>query len=123
MGDSNGHITVERQSVETMLAVLKKLRGIFNPDLSVLKDNAPGIAAFAERTEAGIARLQAVLDNNTGETLSLPRETVEKMAARFRRFRGNFNPDSAALRELAPGVAGFVTRLEGAADKLDAALQ
>ena len=123
MGDSNDRVTIERQSVETMLVVLKKLRGVFNPDLAVLKKNAPGIAAFAERTDSGIARLQAVLDNNAGSTLSLPREAVEKMLARFTRFRGNFNPDTAALQEFAPGVAGFVKRLEGATEKLDAALR
>ena len=123
MGDSDGRISIERENVETMLTVLTRLRGIFNPDLSVLKENAPGIAAFAERTESGIARLQALLDNNAGATLSLPRETVETMVARFKRFRGNFNPDTAALQEIAPGVAGFAKRLEGATAKLKAELK
>ena len=123
MGDSDGRIAVERESVETMLAVLKRLRGIFNPDLAALQENAPGIAAFAERMESGITRLQAVLDNFSGETLSLPREAVETMVARFQRFRGNFNPDTAALQELAPGVARFVKRLEDAAAKLEATLK
>ena len=123
MGDSDGRISVERESVETTLGVLKRLRGIFNPDLAVLKANAPGIAAFAERTESGAARLQAVLDNNPGEHLSLQREAAEAMVARLRRFRGNFNPDSAALQEIAPGVAGFTKRLEVAIAKLEAALR
>ena len=123
MGDSDGRISVERESVETMLAVLKRLRGIFNPDLAMLKENAPGIATFAERMDAGAARLQAVLDNHSGATLSLPRESVEAIVARFKRFRGNFNPDADALQERAPGVSAFVKRLEGAAAKLEAALK
>ena len=123
MADSNGRIAVERESVETMLTVLQRLRGIFNPDLAVLKENAPGIAAFAERAESGAARLQTVLDNNPGATLSLSRETAETMVARFKRFRGNFHPDSAALQEFAPGVAKFTRRLEAAIARLEAALQ
>ena len=79
MGDSDGRIAVERESVETMLAVLKRLRGIFDPDLAALKENAPGIGAFAERMESGITRLQMVLDNNSEATLLLPREAVETM--------------------------------------------
>ena len=123
MGNSEGGISVERESVETMLTVLKRLRGIFNPDLALLKENAPGMAAFAERMDTGIARLQAVLDNNSGAAFSLPRETVETMIARFKRFRGNFNPDHGALQEIAPGVAAFTKRLEDASAKLEQALQ
>ena len=123
MGDSDGRIAVERESVETMLAVLKRLRGIFNPDLATLKENAPGIGAFAERMESGITRLQMVLDNNSEATLLLPREAVETMVERFQRFRGNFNPDTAALQEHAPGVGRFVKRLEDAAAKLEATLK
>lgn len=123
MSSSDGRIAVERESVETMLAVLKRLRGIFNPDLSVLRENAPGMAAFAERAEAGIERLQGVLDANDGDTLSLPREVVEALVARLRRLRGNFNPDPVALQEIAPGIAAFTKRLEAAAAKLEAALQ
>ena len=123
MGDSDGRIAVERDSVETMLAVLEKLRGIFNPDLAMLKENAPGIAAFAERMDSGATRLRVVLDNNSGATLSLPREVAETMVARFKTFRSNFNPDSAALQEIAPGVARFNKRLEDATAKLEQALQ
>ena len=122
MADSDGRVSVERESVDTMLTVLKRLRGIFNADLDVLRQNAPGIAAFAERTESGIARLQAVLDGNAGDSLSLPRDVVEAMIARFKRFRGNFNTDADELQELAPGVANFVRRLEAATEKLKAAL-
>ncbi|MCY4481577.1 MAG: hypothetical protein OXC12_01755 [Spirochaetaceae bacterium] len=122
MSDSDGHVSVERESVETMLEVLKRLRGIFNSDLDLLKQNAPGIGAFAERTESGIARLQAVLDGNSGASLSLPRDVVESMIARFKRFRGNFNTDTDELQELAPGIARFVKRLEAATEKLKAAL-
>ena len=122
MADSDGRISVERESVDTMLTVLKRLRGIFNADLDVLRQNAPGIAAFAERTESGIARLQAVLDGNAGDSLSLPRDVVESMIARFERFRGNFNTDADELQELAPGVANFVRRLETATEKLKGSL-
>ena len=122
MSDSDGRVSVERESVETMLAVLKRLRGIFNSDLDILRQNAPGIAAFAERTESGIARLQAVLDGISGDSLSLPRDTVESMIARFQKFRGNFNTDADELQELAPGIASFVKRLEAATEKLKAAL-
>ena len=123
MADSNEPITVERESVETMLAVLQRLRGIFNPDLAVLKENAPGIAAFCERMDQGAERLQMVLDNSSGGSISLRREVVENMLARFKRFRNNFNPDSEELQATAPGVAGFTRRLEAAADKLEAALR
>ena len=122
MADSDGRVSVERESVDTMLSVLKRSRGIFNADLDVLRQNAPGIAAFAERTESGIARLQAVLDGNAGDSLSLPRDVVESMIARFERFCGNFNTDADELQELAPGVANFVRRLEAATEKLEAAL-
>ena len=122
MADSDGRVSVERESVDTMLTVLKRLRGIFNADLDVLRQNAPGIAAFAERTESGIARLRAVLDGNARDSLSLPRDIVESMIARFERFRGNFNTDADELQELAPGVANFVRRLEAATEKLEAAL-
>ena len=123
MGNSDGGISVERESVETMLTVFKRLRGIFNPDLALLKENAPGMAAFAERMDTGIARLQAVLDNSSGDTISLPRESAETMIARLKRFRGNFNPDRDALQEIAPGVAGFTKRLEDATAKIERALQ
>ena len=123
MGNSDGSISVERESVETMLAALTRLRKIFNPDLSVLRENAPGMAAFAERAESGIARLKGVLDANDGATLALPREVVEALVARLKRLRGNFNPDAAELQEIAPGIAAFTKRLEGAAAKLEAALQ
>ena len=122
MANSDGRVSIERESVETMLTVLKRLRAIFNSDLDHLRQNAPGIAAFAERTESGIARLQAVLDGNSADNLSLPREAVESMVARLKRFRGNFNTDIDELQELAPGVAGFVKRLEAAAEKLKATL-
>lgn len=61
MGNSDGRISVERESVETMLAVLTRLRGIFNPYFSVLREYAPGRAAFAERLEAASAKLEAAL--------------------------------------------------------------
>ena len=115
MTHSDGLISVERASVETMLTVLQRLRGVFNPDLAVLKENAPGIANFCERMESGAERLQKVLDNNSGASIALPREVVENMVARFKRFRTNFNPDSEEFQANAPGVAGFTRRLESAA--------
>jgi hypothetical protein len=123
MSNSEDNISVERESVETMLTVLKRLRGIFNPDLALLKENAPGMAAFAERMDTGIARLQFVLENNSEATLSMPRDAAEEMVARIKRFRGNFNPDRDALQEIAPGVAAFTKRLEDASAKLERALQ
>ena len=123
MADSDELISVERTSVETMLTVLQRLRGVFNPDLALLKESAPGIASFCERLESGAGKLQAVLDNNSGASIALPREVVENMVARFKRFRTNFNPDSEALQATAPGVAGFTRRLEAAAETLEAALR
>ena len=122
MGDSEGRIAVERDNVETMLTILKRLRGAFNPDLSVLKENAPGIAAFCERLDLGAERLEMLLDN-TGDPIPLQRENVESMLDRLRKFRGNFNPDIAALKEHTPGVAAFAERLERATERLEAALK
>ena len=45
------------------------------------------------------------------------------MLERLRNFRANFNPDSAALKENTPGIAAFVERLEGAAERLEDALK
>ena len=122
MGDSEDRIPVERDNVETVLTVLRTLRGAFNPDLAALQANAPGIAAFAERLELGIERIQALLDSG-GDPLSVKRENVETMLERVRNFRSNFNPDSAALKENTPGIAAFAERLESAADRLEDALK
>ena len=122
MGDSDDRIPVERDSVETMLTALKTMRGAFNPDLAALQANAPGIAAFAERLDLGIERIQALLDSG-GDPLSVKRENVETMLERVRNFRSNFNPDSAALKENTPGIAAFAERLESAADRLEDALK
>ena len=122
MGDSDDRIAVERDNVETVLTVLKTLRGAFNPDLAALQANAPGIAAFAERLDLGIERIQALLDSG-GDPLSVKRENVETMLERVRNFRSNFNPDSAALKENTPGIATFAERLENAADRLEDALK
>ena len=122
MGDSDDRIPVERDNVETVLAVFKTLRGAFNPDLAALQANAPGIAAFAERLDLGIERIQALLDRG-GDPLSVKRENVETMLERVRNFRSNFNPDSAVLKENTPGIAAFAERLESAADRLEDALK
>ena len=122
MGDSEDRIAVERDNVETVLAVLKTLRGAFNPDLATLQANAPGIAAFAERLDLGIERIQALLDSG-GEPLSVKRENVQTMLERIRNFRANFNPDVAALKANTPGIAAFAERLEGAAERLEDALK
>ena len=122
MGDSEDRIAVERDNVEGVMAVLKTLRGAFNPDLATLQANAPGIAAFAERLDLGIERIQALLDSG-GEPLSVKRENVQTMLERIRNFRANFNPDIAALKESTPGIAAFAERLEGAAERLEDALK
>ena len=122
MGDSDDRIPVERDNVETVLAVFKTLRGAFNPDLAALQANAPGIAAFAERLDLGIERIQALLDSG-GDPLSVKREHVRTMLERIRKFRANFNPDSAVLTKNTPGIAKFAERLESAADRLEDALK
>ncbi len=122
MGDSDDRIPVERDNVEVVLTVFKTLRGAFNPDLAALQANAPGIAAFAERLDLGIERIQELLDSG-GEPLSVKRENVEMMLDRIRKFRFNFNPDSAALKENTPGIAAFAERLESAAERLENALK
>ena len=122
MGDSEDRVAVDRDNVEVVLAVFKTLRGAFNPDLATLQANAPGIAAFAERLDLGIKRIQALLDSD-GDPLSVKRENVRTMLERIRKFRANFNPDSAVLKENTPGIAKFAERLEGAADRLENALK
>ncbi|MDD9989796.1 MAG: hypothetical protein OXQ31_26245 [Spirochaetaceae bacterium] len=122
MGESEDRITVARENVEAVLTVFKTLRGAFNPDLAALEANAPGIAAFAERMDVGIERIQALLDSGD-DPLSVKREHVQTMLERIRNFRANFNPDSAALKENTPGIAKFVERLDGAAKRLEDALR
>ena len=61
MGESEDRITVERENVEATQAIFKTLRGAFNPDLSALQANAPGIAAFAERLDLAAERLENAL--------------------------------------------------------------
>ena len=53
----------------------------------------------------------------------MKREHVETMLERIGKFRANFNPDSAALKENTPGIAKFAERLEGAAERLENALK
>ena len=60
MGDSEG-IAVDRENVKVLLAIFKRLRGAFNPDISTLQANAPGIAAFAERLDRAAERLEGAL--------------------------------------------------------------
>ena len=122
MGDSDDRIPVERENVEVVLTVFKTLRGAFNPDLAALQANAPGIAAFAERLDLGMERIQALLDSGD-DPLSVKRENVETMLERIRKFRFNFNPDSAVLKENTPGIAAFAERLESAAERLENALK
>ena len=122
MGDSDDRIPVERENVEVVLTVFKTLRGAFNPDLAALQANAPGIAAFAERLDLGMERIQALLDSGD-DPLSVKRENVETMLERIRKFRFNFNPDIAALKANTPGIAAFAERLESAAERLENALK
>ena len=102
MGDSDDRIPVERDNVETVLAVFKTLRGAFNPDLAALQANAPGIAAFAERLDLGMERIQALLDSG-GDPLSVKREHVQSMLERLRKFRANFNPGQRRPQGEHPG--------------------
>ena len=122
MGDSDDRITVERDNVEVVLAIFKRLRGAFNPDLAQLKENAPGIGAFAERLEVGIERVQELLDES-GDPLAVQREHVQSMLERVRSFRANFNPDGAALKEDNPGIGAFTDRLDRVAERLEDALK
>ncbi len=122
MGDSEDRITVARENVEAAQAIFKTLRGAFNPDLSALQANAPGIAAFAERLDLGIERIQTFLEIG-GDPLTVPRENVQSMLERLRNFRANFNPDTAALKANTPGIATFAERLDRAAERLENALK
>ena len=122
MGNSEGRIAVQRENVEGMLDVRRRFRGAFNPDTEVLGEQAPGVAAFAERLELGIDRLEALLASSES-SMTLEREDVESMLERLNTFRLVFNPDGEALKENAPGIAVFAERLARAAERLEASLK
>ena len=102
--------------------MLRRFRGAFNPDTEVLRELVPGVAAFAERLELGIERLEALLAS-PGSSMALESEDVESMVERLRKFRAIYNPDSEALKENAPGMAVFVERLELLTGRLEASLK
>jgi hypothetical protein len=58
---SSGSVAVDRDNAELVLAGLRRWSAAFNPDKSVLKEGAPGLAAFAERLEQSAGRIAAAL--------------------------------------------------------------
>ena len=123
MGGS-GSVTVTREGVESLLGAVRKIRSAFNPDAAAIKDGAPGLAAFVERLDGAAARLEALLARSdaSSDSVELDRDNAELVLAGLKRWRAAFNPDKAALKDGAPGLAAFAERLEQSAARLEAAL-
>ena len=123
MGGS-GSVTVTREGVESLLGAVRKIRSAFNPDATAIKDGAPGLAAFVERLDGAAARLEALLARSdaSSDSVELDRDNAELVLAGLKRWRAAFNPDKAALKDGAPGLAAFAERLEQSAARLEAAL-
>ena len=120
----SGSVTVTREGVESLLGAVRKIRSAFNPDATAIKDGAPGLAAFVERLDGAAARLEALLARSdaSSDSVELDRDNAELVLAGLKRWRAAFNPDKAALKDGAPGLAAFAERLEQSAARLEAAL-
>ncbi len=123
MGES-GSITVSREGVESLLGAVRKIRSAFNPDGAAVRDGAPGLAAFVDRLDSSAARLEGLLERTdpASASVEVDRDNAEMVMAGLKRWRAAFNPDRAALKEGAPGLAAFAERLEKSAENIEAAL-
>ena len=123
MGES-GSITVSREGVESLLGAVRKIRSAFNPDGTAVKDGAPGLAAFVDRLDSSATRLEALLERSdpASSSVEVDRDNAELVLAGLKRWRAAFNPDRAAMKEGAPGLAAFAERLEQSAEDIEAAL-
>ena len=123
MGGS-GSVTFSREGVESLLGAVRKIRSAFNPDATAIKDGAPGLAAFVDRLDSSAARLEALLEraDAASGSVEVDRDNAELVLAGLKRWRAAFNPDKAALKDGAPGLAAFAERLEQSAARIEAAL-
>ena len=123
MGGS-GSITFSREDVESLLGAVRKIRSAFNPDATAIQEGAPGLAAFVDRLDSSAARLGALLERSdaASDRVEVDRDNAELALAGLKGWSGAFNPDRAALKEIAPGLAAFAERLERSAADIEAAL-
>ena len=123
MGGSES-ITLPREGVELLLGAVRKIRSAFNPDATAVKDGAPGLAAFVDRLDSSAARLEALLERSdpASGSVEVDRDNAELVLAGLKQWRAAFNPDRAALKQGAPGLAAFAERLEQSAESIEAAL-
>ena len=123
MGGS-GTITVSREDVESLLGAVRKVRSAFNPDATAIKEGAPGLAAFVERLDSSAARLGALLERSdaASDSVEVDRDNAELALAGLKGWSAAFNPDKAARKEGAPGLAAFAERLEQSAADIESAL-
>ena len=123
-GAGSESITLSREGVESLLGAVKKIRSAFNPDADAVKDGAPGLAAFVDRLDGAAARMEALLARSdaSSDSVEVDRDNAELVLAGLKRWRTAFNPDRAALKEGAPGLAAFAERLEQSAADIEAAL-
>lgn len=123
MGGS-GSITFSREDVESLLGAVRKIRSAFNPDATAIQEGAPGLAAFVDRLDSSAARLGALLERSdaASDSVEVDRDNAELALEGLKAWSVAFNPDRAALKESAPGLAAFAERLEQSAADIEAAL-
>ena len=123
MGGS-GSITFRREDVESLLGAVRKIRSAFNPDANAIHEGAPGLAAFVDRLDNSAARLGALLERSDAASgsVEVDRDNAELALAGLKGWSVAFNPDRAALKESAPGLAAFTERLEQSAADIEDAL-
>ena len=123
MGGS-GSITFRREDVESLLGAVRKIRSAFNPDANAIQEGAPGLAAFVDRLDNSAARLGALLERSDAASgsVEVDRDNAELALAGLKGWSVAFNPDRAALKESAPGLAAFTERLEQSAADIEDAL-